>query len=124
MSNPCGYIDGVFTTRRHLLYTADGLPCRYCGRAMRRRRDQRALDEPTLDHIVPIARGTKRDAIGACAIVCRQCNADKDKLTLNEWRAALAVRYCTIPVFWFEREAIRAAIRLAVLRLSGVALYL
>jgi hypothetical protein len=96
--------------------------CSYCGvKMVKGRKFYQPANAATRDHIVPTSRGGKNSVWAAC---CYACNGDKFNLTLAEWRAVLAVRYHTIPVFWFEREAIRAAIRLAVLRLSGVALYL
>jgi hypothetical protein len=75
----------------------------------------------TRDHIIPVSRGGH---LQQWVLVCHGCNNDKFTLTLNEWRAVLAVRHRTVPVFWFERESVRACVKLAVLKLAIFALYM
>lgn len=64
------------------------------------------LTRMTKDHIMPQSRGGL-----ATVLVCYGCNQNKGHLTVNEWRAVLAVRYATLPVFAFERRMIRGWIR-------------
>jgi 5-methylcytosine-specific restriction endonuclease McrA len=55
----------------------DGYACRYCGTTTRR------LE---LDHIHPLSRGGSNDNDNL-ALACGSCNASKNNLTLDEWRA-------------------------------------
>lgn len=89
--------------RHKILALHTGRPCPYCGVLMTRRRDGTRVHEShaTIEHIVPTSRGGLRDA---WVVACWGCNTDKGNLTLNEWRAALSIRYTTVCVFWFERR--------------------
>lgn len=55
----------------------------------------------TKDHINPRSRGG--GSHGNIMQCCSQCNQDKGKLTLNEWRLVLSWRYRTLCIFYFER---------------------
>ena len=49
------------------------MPCAHCG----------STDEPTLEHVVPIARGG-RHSVGNLQCLCMPCNLTKhDKLTVE-----------------------------------------
>ena len=83
--------------------------CPYCGVQMTLRDNEvLAPTTITLDHIVPQCKGGL-ETVDAC----RACNLDKGPLTINEWRAVLSVRHCTVCIFWYERVLIRAWIALS-----------
>lgn len=50
------------------------LPCAYCG----------AIDDITIDHIVPLSRGGKHEADNLTA-ACYSCNCSKGAKMLDEW---------------------------------------
>ena len=43
--------------RRHAIYERDGWTCRICGDPVNRDAKVPELDAPTIDHVVPLARG-------------------------------------------------------------------
>ena len=63
-----------------------GSPCPYCNRIMEIGTGVGL--SPTIDHIVPRAKGGTRAANNS-AIVCARCNGDKDDLDIAAWLAAL-----------------------------------
>lgn len=70
------------------LETAKGLPCPWCGVAMRRRKGKAFKSYHSRDHVVPASKGgklTKRNRV----TVCGQCNGDKGARTLEEWLSHL-----------------------------------
>jgi hypothetical protein len=96
--------------------------CAYCGVNMTPATHCGHVDtEVSRDHIIPVSRGGHPHQ---WVLVCRGCNHDKFTLALNEWRAVLAVRYRTVPVFWFEQQSVRACVKLTVLKLATFALYI
>lgn len=78
--------------------------CFYCGNVL----SKKAIDSGhllTKDHIYPKrvraemnAKGLK----GKCVDACRICNSSKGQLTLEEFRAVMAVRMQVIPVPEFK----------------------
>lgn len=61
----------------------------------------------TREHLEPLSRGGEKvpeNTVWACS----RCNHEKRDLTVEEYRAVLAVRTGRIPVFWGETEAARA----------------
>lgn len=63
-----------------------GRPCPYCGKRMGKSHPKRG-DAPTRDHIYPQSRGGK-----LTVICCRNCNAAKGDLSIDEWSVILLVR--------------------------------
>lgn len=76
-----------------------GLPCYYCGVIMGKRKAKK----PTRDHVVPKFKGgtNKNSNIVWC---CLDCNRSKGSLTLDEFRAVLAVRNGWVIPFMFAGE--------------------
>ena len=90
--------------RKRILAKYSTTHCIYCGVSMTLPYGKLSPTDATIEHFLPMSRGgCKNDFV----VACRGCNSDKRDLTLNEWRAVLAVRYVTIPVFWFERVALK-----------------
>ena len=74
--------------------------CVYCGVIM-----NNIIHDPhqaTEDHITPQCKGGR-----ITVRCCYACNGDKDRLSLNEWRAALCVRHRRLHLFYYERLALR-----------------
>jgi hypothetical protein len=69
------------------------------------------------DHVVPRCRGGKGVETVRC---CKACNHDKDRLSLDEWRAVLSVRRHTLMIFPFERLQIKLIVIDALIRVSEV----
>lgn len=90
-------------TRRRILTASAGHQCPYCGVTMTM---DLVVSGPhsshaTIEHLRPTSRG---GCVDDWIIACHGCNTDKGSLLLDEWRAALSVRYRTVCVFWFERR--------------------
>ena len=66
------------------LWNLQGGRCAYCGHAMRdpQSNDGRALNDATIDHLVPVAHGGA-DTIENRVAACRGCNQDKDSLDVS-----------------------------------------
>ena len=60
---------------RALVFERDGRLCVHCGSAER----------PTVDHIVPVARGGT-DALVNLQVLCSLCNSSKANFDWDEWR--------------------------------------
>jgi len=58
------------------MWMAGGKACAYCDTTM--------TGQPDPDHVTPLSRGGRND-IGNIVACCRNCNADKCDLTLDEW---------------------------------------
>ena len=52
----------------------DGALCRYCG----------SVDDLTIDHVTPLARGGSND-LANLVVACRSCNSSKGARALEEW---------------------------------------
>lgn len=78
--------------------------CFYCGNAL----SSKAIDPShllTKDHIFPKrvrAEMNAKGLRGKCVDACRICNSTKGQLTLEEFRAVMAVRMQVIPVPEFK----------------------
>ena len=76
-----------------------GSYCFYCGRPVRKWK-QRMYERPpvdmvTEDHVVPQCRGGKN---GKTVTACLECNQDKYRLSLEEFRVVRAFRAGLLPV--------------------------
>lgn len=60
---------------RQEVFERDGWQCTYCG----------SVEDPTIDHIVPLIRGGTND-MDNLTPACRSCNSSKGDKLLNEWR--------------------------------------
>lgn len=91
--------------RKRILAKCNTARCLYCGVSMTLPYDRKlSPTDATIEHFLPTSRGGHENDF---VVACRGCNSDKRDLTLGEWRAVLAVRYVTIPVFRFERVALK-----------------
>jgi len=90
--------------------TANFRYCWFCGGWMIGRESLALPNDPrrrTREHLEPLSRGGEKvpeNTVWACS----RCNHEKRDLTVEEYRAVLAVRTGRIPVFWGETEAARA----------------
>ncbi len=58
----------------------------------------------TREHLQPLSRGGEKVPENT-VWACNRCNHEKRDLTVEEYRAVLAVRNGEVPVFWGETEA-------------------